>query len=192
MRKLDVEVEVSARHVHLSQEDIYRLFGEGYELTVEKGIVGGFIAAERLMITGPKRSMERVAILGPIKKETQVELSATDARMLGIDAPIRISGDLDGTPGIKITAENGTTIETDKGCIIAHRHIHLTDEDAEKLGVVQDQVIELEIDTGLKRALTFGDVVCRVGGEITVVHIDTDEGNAAFAGRSCTGSAIVK
>ena len=115
MATLDVNVEVSARHVHLSQEDIEKLFGAGYELKVKKEIAGGFVAEERLTITGPKRSMERVAILGPARKGTQIELAATDARSLGVDAPIRLSGDLAGTPGIKLTAENGNSVETEAG-----------------------------------------------------------------------------
>lgn len=192
MATLDVNVEVSARHVHLSQEDIEKLFGAGYELKVKKEIAGGFVAEERVTITGPKRSMERVAILGPARKGTQIELAATDARSLGVDAPIRLSGDLAGTPGIKITAENGNSVETESGCIIAQRHVHLSEEDAAKLGVEQNQVVELKIDTGMKRALTFGDVICRIGGPATVVHLDTDEGNAACTGRACTGTVIAE
>lgn len=192
MATLDVNVEVSARHVHLSQEDIEELFGAGYELKVKKEIAGGFVAEERVTITGPKRSMERVAILGPARKGTQIELAATDARSLGVDAPIRLSGDLAGTPGIKITAENGNSVETESGCIIAQRHVHLSEEDAAKLGVEQNQVVELKIDTGKKRALTFGDVICRIGGPATVVHLDTDEGNAACTGRACTGTVIAE
>lgn len=190
MGTLEVNVEVSARHVHLSQADIETLFGEGYELTNVKDIAGGFVAAERLTITGPKKSMSRVAILGPARKETQVEVSATDARTLGVDAPIRLSGKLDGTPGIKITADNGNSVEIDHGVIIAKRHIHLSEEDAATLGVEQNQIIEVKIDTDKERALTFGDVVCRIGGPATVVHIDTDEGNAAMTGKACTGTAI--
>ena len=157
MNKLDVSVEVSARHVHLSQEDIERLFGAGYELKVKKVIPGGFVAEERLCLVGPKNQMRNVAILGPARKETQVELSATDARALGVQAPIRMSGDLAGTPGIKIVAADETTIEIDHGCVVAQRHVHLSEEDAAKFGVEQNQVVELAIDTGLKRALVFGD-----------------------------------
>ena len=192
MGRLEVNVEVSARHVHLSQEDIDALFGEGYELKVKKDIAGGFVAEERLTITGPKRSYERVAILGPARKGTQIELAATDARALGIDAPIRMSGDLAGTPGITLTAENGNTITTESGCIIAQRHLHITEADAEKLGVAQNQIIEIQIDTGMKRALTFGDVVVRIGGPGTVVHLDTDEGNAACTGKACKAIAIAE
>ena len=182
MATLDVNVEVSARHVHLSQEDIEKLFGAGYELKVKKEIAGGFVAEERLTITGPKRSMERVAILGP----------ATDARSLGVDAPIRLSGDLAGTPGIKLTAENGNSVETEAGCIVAQRHVHLSEEDAAKLGVEQNQNVDLKIDTDKKRALVFGDVIVRIGGPVSVVHLDTDEGNAACTGRACVGTVIAE
>ncbi len=192
MGTLEVNVEVSARHVHLSQEDIEKLFGKGYELKKKKDIAGGFVAEERVTLTGPKRSMERVAILGPARKATQIELAATDARSLGVDAPIRLSGHTEGTPGIKITAANGNSVDTEEGCIVAQRHVHLTEEDAAKLGVEQNQVVELKIDTGMKRALTFGDVVCRIGGPATVVHLDTDEGNAACTGRACKGTVIAE
>ena len=192
MATLDVNVEVSARHVHLSQEDIEKLFGAGYELKVKKEIAGGFVAEERLTITGPKRSMERVAILGPARKGTQIELAATDARSLGVDAPIRLSGDLAGTPGIKLTAENGNSVETETGCIVAQRHVHLSEEDAAKLGVEQNQNVDLKIDTGKKRALVFGDVIVRIGGPVSVVHLDTDEGNAACTGRACVGTVIAE
>lgn len=192
MATLDVNVEVSARHVHLSQEDIEKLFGAGYELKVKKEIAGGFVAEERLTITGPKRSMERVAILGPARKGTQIELAATDARSLGVDAPIRLSGDLAGTPGIKLTAENGNSVETEAGCIVAQRHVHLSEEDAAKLSVEQNQNVDLKIDTGKKRALVFGDVIVRIGGPVSVVHLDTDEGNAACTGRACVGTVIAE
>ena len=192
MATLDVNVEVSARHVHLSQEDIEKLFGAGYELKVKKEIAGGFVAEERLTITGPKRSMERVAILGPARKGTQIELAATDARSLGVDAPIRLSGDLAGTPGIKLTAENGTSVEPAAGCIVAQSHVHLSEEDAAKLGVEQTQNVDLKIDTGKKRALVFGDVIVRIGGPVSVVHLDTDEGNAACTGRACVGTVIAE
>ena len=192
MNKLDVSVEVSARHVHLSQEDIERLFGAGYELKVKKVIPGGFVAEERLCLVGPKNQMRNVAILGPARKETQVELSATDARALGVQAPIRMSGDLAGTPGIKIVAADETAIEIDHGCVVAQRHVHLSEEDAAKFGVEQNQVVELAIDTGLKRALVLGDVVVRIGGPDSVVHLDTDEGNAACVGPNCVGTCIAR
>lgn len=192
MAKMDVNVEVSARHVHLSQADIEKLFGEGYELKVKKEIAGGFVAEERVTLIGPKRSMERVGILGPARKETQVELSATDARSLGVSAPIRMSGDLAGTPGIKIATPDGNEVEIDHGCIVAQRHVHLIEEDAAKYGFEQNQNVELTIDTGMKRALTFSDVVVRIGGPASVVHLDTDEGNAACVGPNCRGTVFTK
>ena len=192
MKTLEVSVEVSARHVHLSQEDIERLFGKGYELKVKKDIAGGFVAEERVTLAGPKSTMERVAILGPARKETQIELAATDARKLGVDAPVRLSGHLEETPGIRIIAENGNEANPDHGCIVAQRHVHLTLDDAKALGVEQNQIIELKIDTGMNRALTFGDVVVRIEADddTSVVHLDTDEGNAACTGGSCKGTCI--
>lgn len=192
MSELKVNVEVSARHVHLSQEDIEKLFGEGYELKVKKEIAGGFVAEERLTLVGPKRSMERVAILGPARKGTQIELAATDARSLGVNPPIRLSGHLEDTPGIKIIAENGNEVTTDAGCIIAKRHVHLTPEDADAFGVEQNEIVELRIDTSMGRALTFDDVVVRIGGDCSVVHLDTDEGNAACVGKACEGVCLKK
>lgn len=192
MGQLEVSIEVSARHVHLSQADIEKLFGEGYELKKKKDIAGGFVAEERLTVVGPKRKLERVAILGPARKETQIELAATDARSIGVDAPIRMSGNLDNTPGVKLIAENGNEIDTDGGAIVAQRHVHITEEDAAKLGVEQNEVVQLKIDTGKLRALIFDDVVCRIGGPSSVVHLDTDEGNAACVGIPCSGIIIKK
>lgn len=192
MSTLNVSVEVSARHIHLSQEDIERLFGKGYELKVKKEIAGGFVAEERVTLVGPKRAIDRVAILGPARKETQIELAATDARLIGVNAPIRMSGDLAGTPGIKIVSADGTEIEVDRGCIIAQRHVHLSEDDAAEFGVEQNQIVELSIDTGCKRALVFGDVIVRIGGEDSVVHLDTDEGNSACVGSDCVGTCIAR
>lgn len=192
MSEFNVNVEVSARHVHLSQEDIEKLFGKGYELKVKKDIAGGFVAEERVTLTGPKRTLERVAILGPARKETQIELASTDARNLGVNPPIRLSGHLEGTPGIKITAENGNSVEPDHGCIIAQRHLHLSPATAEKYGVTGDKPVKISIDTGMNRPLVFCDVAVRVGGDSDVVHLDTDEGNAACTGKSCTGICIAE
>ena len=178
MKQVEVDVEVSARHVHLCQGDIEKLFGTGYELTPKKHIIVGYVAEERLTL---------VAILGPARPETQVELAATDARNLGIETPLRLSGDLANTPGIKITAKNGATTEIDHGCIVAKRHIHLSKEDADHLQVTTGDEVSLKIDTGCGRALTFDEVVVRVGHTRTVVHLDTDEGNAACTGKSCKG-----
>lgn len=190
MKKIEVVVEVSARHVHLCQSDIEKLFGTGYELTPKKQIIVGYVAEERLALVGPKGTLRNVAILGPARPETQVELAVTDARNLGIEAPLRLSGNLGNTPGIKIVTENDTNTEIDHGCIVAKRHIHLSKEDAGYLHVATGDEISLKIDTECGRALTFEDVVVRVGNTRTVVHLDTDEGNAASTGKSCKGICI--
>ena len=173
--------------MHLCQGDIEKLFGTGYELTPKKHIIVGYVAEERLTLVGPKGTLQNVAILGPARPETQVELAATDARNLGIETPLRLSGDLANTPGIKIATENDTTTEIDHGCIVAKRHIHLSKEDADHLQVTTGDEVSLKIDTGCGRALTFDEVVVRVGHTRTVVHLDTDEGNAACTGKSCKG-----
>lgn len=187
MKQVEVDVEVSARHVHLCQSDIEKLFGAGYELTPKKQIIVGYVAEERLALVGPKGTLRNVAILGPARPETQVELAVTDARNLGIETPLRLSGDLANTPGIKITAKNGATTEIDHGCIVAKRHIHLSKEDADYLQVTTGDEVSLKIDTGCGRALTFEEVVVRACNTRTVVHLDTDEGNAACTGKSCKG-----
>ena len=192
MKKIEVDVEVSARHVHLCQRDIENLFGIGYELTPKKQLIAGYVAEERLALVGPKCTLRNVAILGPARPETQIELAATDARNLGIEAPLRLSGNLGNTPGIKIVTENNANIEIDHGCIVAKRHIHLSKEDAGYLHVATGDEISLKIDTECGRALTFEDVVIRVGNTRTVVHLDTDEGNAASTGKSCKGICISK
>lgn len=192
MKNLNVDVEVSARHIHLCEKDIIALFGEGYKLTVEKNIIAGYLAKERITLVGPKRELKNVAILGPARSRTQVELSETDAISIGIKAPLRLSGDLDGTPGIKIIAKNGNSIEIEHGCIVAKRHLHLSADDAEKVGAQSGDNIDLHIDTELGRSLTFNDVIVRIGSKRSVVHLDTDEGNAALTGKACKGECLWK
>lgn len=192
MKNLNVDVEVSARHIHLCEKDIIALFGEGYKLTVEKNIIAGYLAKERVTLVGPKRELKNVAILGPARSRTQVELSETDAISIGIKAPLRLSGDLDGTPGIKIIAKNGNSIEIEHGCIVAKRHLHLSADDAEKVGAQSGDNIDLHIDTELGRSLTFNDVIVRIGSKRSVVHLDTDEGNAALTGKACKGECLWK
>lgn len=192
MKSLNVDVEISARHIHLCKKDIEALFGKGYELTVNKNIIAGYLARERVTLVGPKRILQNVAILGPARTETQVELSETDAISLGIKAPLRLSGDLDGTPGIKIVSRNGNSIEPDHGCIVAKRHLHLSPFDAEKIGAQNGDNIDLKINTGHGRSLTYNDVIVRIGAKRSVVHLDTDEGNAALTGKACKGECIWK
>lgn len=175
-----VLVETSARHVHVSRRVLDILFGEGYELTVKKDLSqpGQYACEERVQVIGPKSSFPAVSILGPVRPETQVELSAGDARSIGVKAPIRESGDLEGSAGCKLVGPKGE-VELKDGVIIAKRHIHMTPEDAEKYGLEDKQVVSVRVDTA-ERALIFGDVVVRVSPKYALaMHIDTDESNAA-------------
>ena len=161
-------VETSARHVHVSQTDLETLFGEGYTLTNKKDLSQpGQFACE-----------EKMSILGPTRASTQVEVSLTDARSLGIKALVRESGDIDGTQGCKLVGPAGE-VEIPCGVIAAKRHIHMTPADAQEFGVEDKQIVSVEVTTD-GRSLTFGDVVCRVSDTYALaMHIDTDESNAA-------------
>ena len=175
-----VLVETSARHVHVSRRVLNILFGEGYELTHKKDLSqpGQFACEERVQVIGPKSSFPAVSILGPVRPETQVELSAGDARAIGVKAPIRESGDLKGSAGCKIVGPKGE-VELQDGVIIAKRHIHATPADAEKYGLADKQIVSVKVDTD-ERSLIFGDVVVRVSEKYALaMHIDTDESNAA-------------
>lgn len=175
-----VLIETSARHVHVSRRVLDILFGEGYELTAKKDLSqpGQFACEERVQVIGPKNSFPAVSILGPVRPETQVELSAGDARSIGVKAPIRESGDLEGSAGCKLVGPKGE-VELKDGVIIAKRHIHMTPEDAEKYALEDKQVVSVKVDTA-ERSLIFGDVVVRVSPKYALaMHIDTDESNAA-------------
>ncbi len=175
-----VLIETSARHVHVSRRVLDILFGEGYELTHKKDLSqpGQFACEERVQVIGPKNSFPAVSILGPVRPETQVELSAGDARAIGVKAPIRESGDLKGSAGCKLVGPKGE-VELEDGVIIAKRHIHATPEDAEKYGLADKQIVSVKVDTP-ERSLVFGDVVVRVSKNYALaMHIDTDESNAA-------------
>ncbi len=180
-----VLVEVSARHVHVSQEDLEKIYGEGYQLTVRNTLSqpGQFAANEKVTVVGPRGEM-KMSILGPCRKESQIEVSLTDARALGVTALVRESGDLEGTAGIKLVGPAGE-IELTKGVIAAQRHIHFTPEDAEEFGVKDKDIVSVAVETE-GRQLTFGDVICRVSASYaTAMHIDTDEGNACgYAGQT--------
>jgi putative phosphotransacetylase len=194
MKTLKVHVEVSARHVHLRDEDAAVLFGEDFDLSSGKIVSSGNIPEERVTIIGTKRNFGHVAIIGPGRSYSQVEISATDARLLGLDAPLRLSGDIEGTPGVTLQAENGNILNLEKGLIIAKRHVHMTDEGAAVLGVKTGDVVKLRIDTGRGRATIYDDLLCRVDNLFAecTVHLDTDEGNAAFTGKSCEGTLIAE
>ncbi len=180
-------VETSARHVHVTQEDLEILFGKGAELTVKKMLSqpGQFASNQKVSVVGPKKTMDGVSILGPVRSATQVELSATDARSMGISCPIRESGDLAGSGACKLVGPAGE-VELKEGVIIAKRHIHATPADAEELGVQEKQIVKVKIDTP-ERSLIFDDVVVRVSDKYALaMHIDTDEANAA----GCSGDVM--
>ena len=184
-------VETSARHVHVTQETLEILFGKGHELTHKKDLSqpGQFACEERVTVVGPKKSIERVSILGPVRNADQVELSLSDARSIGVAAPIRESGDVAGSAPCKLVGPCGE-VELTEGVIAAKRHIHATPEDAEKLGVKDKDVVSVKIDTD-GRSLVFGDVVVRVSPKFALaMHIDTDESNAAGCGREVYGEIV--
>lgn len=184
-------VETSARHVHVSQQDLETLFGAGYQLTVKKMLSqpGQYACAERVDVVGPKKTLTGVSILGPVRKETQVELSLTDARSIGVAAPIRESGDTAGSGACKLVGPCGE-VELAQGVIAAKRHIHMTPADAEVFGVQDKEIVNVKIDNE-GRALVFGDVVVRVNENFALaMHIDTDESNAAACGREVYGTIV--
>ena len=173
-------VETSARHVHVTEEALEILFGKGAELTFRKALTqpGQFASNERVTVVGPKRSIENMSILGPCRSACQVELSLSDARTLGITAPVRESGDLAGSAGCKIIGPKGE-IEIQEGVIIAKRHAHIPTPLAKEWGLTGGQIVKLALGTD-DRKLIFDDVVVRVGDNMGLaVHIDTDEANAA-------------
>ena len=186
-----VLVETSARHAHISKEHLEILFGEGYELTKKKDLSqpGQYACEERVTVVGPKKSIPNVSILGPVRKETQVELSATDARSIGLGIAVRESGVLDGTPGCTLVGPAGE-VTLEKGVIVAKRHIHATTKDAAELGVTNGEIVNVKVETQ-GRTLIFGDVVVRVNDTYALaMHIDTDESNAAACGREQYGEIV--
>ena len=189
---LKILVETSARHVHISKENLAILFGADAELTVKKELSqpGQFACNERVTIVGTKGEMANVSILGPTRPETQVELSRTDARKVGIDAPIRESGQLEGTPGCKLIGPKGE-VELTKGVIVAKRHAHIPPDVAEQWGIKDQQIVSLKVGDN-ERSLIFGDVVARVSASAGLaVHIDTDEANAAGLNGAVEGEIIL-
>lgn len=188
---MKVLVETSARHVHLTQETVEVLFGKGYELTKKKDLSqpGQYACEERVTVVGPKKELAGVSILGPVRKADQVELSATDARSIGLPIAIKESGDLKGTPGCKLVGPKGE-VEISEGVIVAKRHIHMTCKDAEECGVVNGQVVSVKVENDT-RSLVFGDVVVRVRDDFALaMHIDTDESNAACVALGTMGEII--
>lgn len=176
LRGLFIELEASGRHVHVTKDQALALFG--HELTPKRPLSqpGQFLANERLTIAGPRGQLTNVAVLGPERKAGQAEVSLTDARLLGISAPVRLSGDVKGSPGITLVSPRGR-VELREGCMVAQRHIHLTPEDARRFGVADKQIVKLKTFTA--RPLIFEEVAVRVSPEFaSYVHLDYDEANA--------------
>ena len=188
----EVLVETSARHVHVSREALDTLFGKGYELTNIKDLSqpGQFACAEKVLVVGPKGTL-KASILGPVRPASQVEISLTDARTIGVKAPIRESGDVAGSAPCKlVNPETGAEIELTEGVIVAKRHIHLTPEAAADMGVADKQIVSVEIKS--ERTTVYGDVVVRVSEKFApAMHIETDESNAACAFGTVMGTVIV-
>lgn len=182
-------VETSARHIHLTKEHVDILFGAGHQLTVKKMLSqpGQFACEEKVTVKGEKGEL-KMSVLGPERKATQVEVSLTDARTLGVKAPVRESGDIAGSGACTLVGPCGT-VEISEGVIAAKRHIHLTPETAAELGLSDKQIVSVKLDT--ERSLVFGDVVVRVSDKFApAMHIDTDESNAACAFGEVYGEII--
>lgn len=188
---MEVLVETSARHVHVTQEVLETLFGKGFALTKKKDLSqpGQFASNERVDVVGPKKTLSGVSILGPVRPETQVELSLTDARSIGVTAPVRESGDIAGSGACKLVGPCGE-VELTEGVIAAKRHIHMTTADAAAMGLSDKQVVSVKISSD-GRELTFGDVVVRVSDKYALaMHIDTDESNAAGVAPGTMGEIV--
>ena len=188
---MEVLVETSARHLHVTQADLETLFGKGYELTKKKDLSqpGQFACAERVDVVGPKKTLAGVSILGPVRPETQVELSLTDARSIGVAAPIRESGDIAGSGACKLVGPCGE-VELCEGVIAAKRHIHMTTADAAAMGLEDKQIVSVKVPSD-GRAIVFGDVVVRVSDKYALaMHIDTDESNAGCVAPGTMGEII--
>ena len=188
---MKVMVETSAHHVHITKETLEALFGKGATLTNKKDLSqpGQYACAEKVTVVGPKGEM-KMTILGPERKADQVEVSLTDARKLGIVAPVRESGDIAGTPGCKLVGPEGE-VEITCGVIAAKRHIHLDPKTAEEFGLADKQIVSVKVGESTGRSTTFGDVVIRVNENFApAMHIDTDESNAASLGGTVDGEII--
>ncbi|HIU76784.1 MAG TPA: phosphate propanoyltransferase [Candidatus Pelethocola excrementipullorum] len=176
--RLMVEVEASGRHVHLSKADVEAIFGKGHQLKKVRDLSqpGQFVCEERVSLTGPKGTIQNVVVLGPERKETQVEVSMTDSLSLGIKPPVRLSGDIEGSSGI-IISYGGRKIQKEKGVIIAQRHMHITPEDASRLQVKDKEILKIKVFGS--RPVIFEDTIVRISKDFqTYVHIDYDEANA--------------
>lgn len=191
MQEISITVEISARHVHVTQEHLEALFGAGYEMEVRKYLnqPGEFASTGKVSVVTEKGEIKGVSMLGPCRKKTQVELSFTDARLVGLRPQIRESGDTAGTDGCTLVGPAGT-VELSEGVIIAKRHVHFTPGDAQALGVKDQQIIKVRVEG--PRAVVFDEVVARVSPRFaTYMHIDFDEANAAGLDGESRGVVIV-
>ena len=187
----EILVETSARHIHVNEEQFHILFGKDAVLEVRAYLSqpGQFVSNSRLDIVGPKRTLSNVSILGPFRKKAQVEISATDARSIGVPAIIRESGDIKGSAPVKLVGPAGE-LELAEGCIVAKRHIHMTPADAKEFGVENGQIVKLSVKSD-GRSLIFDDVVVRVRDDFALAcHLDTDEANAAGCGKVQYGTLV--
>ena len=188
---MNVIVEISARHLHLSQEHLDILFGAGHQLTNKKDLSqpGQFACEEKVEVVGPKGSL-KMSVLGPVRPATQVEISLTDARSIGVKAPIRESGVVEGSGACKLVGPCGE-VDLAEGVMAAKRHLHIIPEDAEKAGIVDKQIVKLAIKSE-ERSIIFDDVIARVSAKAaTAVHLDTDEANAAGISGTVEGEIIL-
>jgi acetate kinase len=193
---LQIPIAVSARHVHLTQETVEKLFGAGHLLTPWKPLSqpGQFACEETVTLVGPKNRIEKVRVLGPVRPKDQIEISRTDEFVLGIDAPVRESGHTEGSAPIVLEGPAGS-VHLKEGTICAWRHIHLHTDEGKRLGVKDRDVVSVEVHSG-EKSLTFGNVLIRISEQFKMeMHIDTDEGNAAeigAGGKACYGTLIVR
>ncbi|WP_147820270.1 phosphate propanoyltransferase [Salidesulfovibrio onnuriiensis] len=185
-----IPVELSARHVHLSEADAMELFGHPLTPVRDLSQPGQFLAEERVRLIGPKGVMDNVAVLGPSRSSSQVEISKTDARILGVNAPVRQSGDVEGTPGIVLASQTGI-VGMEEGVIVAARHIHMSPEDARRLCVSDKEKVCVRLDS--ERPVILEDVLVRVNPEFKLaMHIDPDEGNGSGWTSKVTGRIVPK
>ena len=187
---MKILVETSARHLHVSDKDLATLFGEGHKLTEKKALSqpGQYACEEKVRVVGPRGELN-MTILGPTRNNSQVELSFTDARTLGLKPPVRESGDIAGSAACKLVGPKGE-VELKEGAIVAMRHIHATPEDAEKLHIKDKEVVKVKVH-GTGRSLIFDDTVVRVSPKFSLaMHIDTDESNAASASGEVYGEIV--
>ena len=176
LKNIFVEMEASGRHVHVTKEQAVQLYGHPLTPSRPLSQPGQWVAKERVAVIGPKGEFQNVAVLGPERKEAQVEISLTDGRVLGLSAPVRPSGEVAGSPGVRLKGSHGE-VTLSHGVIVAKRHIHITPADAERFGVKDKQTVRLQTYTA--RPLIFGDVLVRVSDAFaTRVHLDFDEANA--------------